>query len=91
MGSPLAFEYRREELKMMGGGFADDDVAESYLGACAGFDQSLRHAEKDLSDRDVDTSEMTKKRYDEEGGKNQRKNEEKKEERKKVRKKKKVK
>ena len=32
MGSPLAFEYRREELKMMGGGYDDDDVAESYIG-----------------------------------------------------------
>ena len=32
MGSPLAFEYRREELKMMGGACDDDDVAESYIG-----------------------------------------------------------
>lgn len=32
MGSPLAFEYRREELRMIGGQYEDEDVAESYLG-----------------------------------------------------------
>ena len=32
MGSPLAFEYRREELRMIGGGYEDKDVDESYIG-----------------------------------------------------------
>ena len=32
MGSPLAFEYRREELGLIGARNGDDDVAASYLG-----------------------------------------------------------
>jgi hypothetical protein len=32
MGSPLAFEYRREELRVIGGGSEDEDVANSYIG-----------------------------------------------------------
>lgn len=32
MGSPLSFEYRREELSIIGGGCTDEDVANSYIG-----------------------------------------------------------
>jgi hypothetical protein len=32
MGSPLAFEYRREELRMIGGNHDDANIADSYLG-----------------------------------------------------------
>jgi hypothetical protein len=32
MGSPLSFEYRREELGILGGKTWDEDVANSYLG-----------------------------------------------------------
>lgn len=32
MGSPLSFEYRREELGIIGSKIRDDDVANSYLG-----------------------------------------------------------
>ena len=32
MGSPLAFEYRREELRMIGGNYDDASIADSYLG-----------------------------------------------------------
>ena len=35
MGSPLSFEYRREELGIIGSKIRDDDVANSYLGETA--------------------------------------------------------
>ena len=41
MGSPGGFEYRKEELNILGKSNSDDDVVQSYIDQCTGADSPI--------------------------------------------------